>query len=432
MKRIFIVCVTCITFYLVSPTFVHGEKMPIEKSEGLLAGTLKNVGAELKTTTESIGMVVEEPVHGAGETVKDTVVFTEQTVKRLSEPANSETESSLLKNTKSLLENTVGNTLPVVEKTTEAVTETIRTTSTEVTNTVDSIVNELPEMPVVTPVVEGVKELGKQTTTEVLKTVNLTVDSVVAELPTVPVVTPVVKEVGDTVKETVSAVQPNQVKPVANETEKNSDSIPIDAVVETNETVSKEPQNDSGTMSMESDKSYQRQINATRIILVEETTDLIKQEDPVMEEQSGLSDRPNRLPDEAEIVSALPISKATSNPVSMKIVALQLTNYTGGDAVNFQKEVDQKSTLPTEPRQKWKDLSVATITSSMSSIATSPLQISGHNDLGFGVVVDVFLLLISNGRQWMPSDDHAMIQWTHAPPGQPPQQTPFLNVKQTL
>lgn len=430
MKRIFIVCVTCITFFLVSPTFVHGEKMPIEKSDGLLAGTLKNVGAELKSTTESIEMVVEESVHGAGETVKDTVVFTEQTVKSLSEPAKSETESSLLNNTKSLLENTVDNTLPVVEKTTEAVTETIRTTSTEVTNTVDSIVNELPEMPVVAPVVGGVKELGKQTTTEVLKTVNLTVDSVVAELPTVPVVTPVVKEVGDTVKETVSAVQPIQVKPVADETEKNPDSTPIDAVVETNETVSKEPQNDSGTMSMESDKSYQRQINATRIILVEETTDLIKQED-LMEEQTGLSDRPNRLPDEAEIVSALPISKDTSNLVSMKIVASQLTNYTGGDSVNFQKEVDQKSTLPTEPRQKWKDLSVATITSSMSSIATSPLQISGHNDLGFGVVVDVFLLLISNGRQWMPSDDHAMIQWTHAPPGQPPQQTPFLNVKQT-
>lgn len=392
--------------------------MPIEKSDGLLAGTLKNVGAELKTTTESIGMVVEESVHGAGETVKDTVVFAEQTVKSLSEPAKSEAEISLLKNTKSLLENTVDNTLPVVEKTAKAVTETIRTTSTEVTNTVDSIVNELPEMPVVTPVVEGVKELGKQTTTEVLKTVNLTVDSVVAELPTVPVVTPVVKEVGDTVKETVSAVQPNQVKPVADETEKNPDSIPIDAVVETNETVSKEPQNDSGTMSMESDKSYQRQINATRIILVEE--------------QTGLSDRPNRLPDEAEIVSALTISKDTSNPVSMKIVAPQLTNYTGGDSVNFQKEVDQKSTLPTVPRQKWKDLLVATITSSMSSIATSPLQISGHNDLGFGVVVDVFLLLISNGGQWMPSDDHAMIQWTHAPPGQPPQQTPFLNVKQTL
>lgn len=405
--------------------------MPVEKSDGLLAGTLKNVGAELKSTTESIEMIVEESVHGARETVKDTVVFTEQTVKSLSEPAKSETESSLLNNTKSLLENTVDNTLPVVEKTTEAVTETIRTTSTEVTNTVDSIVNELPEMPVVAPVVGGVKELGKQTTTEVLKTVNLTVDSVVAELPTVPVVTPVVKEVGDTVKETVSAVQPIQVKPVADETEKNPDSTPIDAVVETNETVSKEPQNDSGTMSMESDKSYQRQINATRIILVEETTDLIKQED-LMEEQTGLSDRPNRLPDEAEIVSALPISKDTSNLVSMKIVASQLTNYTGGDSVNFQKEVDQKSTLPTEPRQKWKDLSVATITSSMSSIATSPLQISGHNDLGFGVVVDVFLLLISNGRQWIPSDDHAMIQWTHAPPGQPPQQTPFLNVKQTL
>ncbi|WP_342538961.1 hypothetical protein MKY15_03310 [Sporosarcina sp. FSL K6-1540] len=431
MKRIFIVCVTCITFFLLSPTFVHGEKMPVEKSDGLLAGTLKNVGAELKSTTESIEMIVEESVHGARETVKDTVVFTEQTVKSLSEPAKSETESSLLNNTKSLLENTVDNTLPVVEKTTEAVTETIRTTSTEVTNTVDSIVNELPEMPVVAPVVGGVKELGKQTTTEVLKTVNLTVDSVVAELPTVPVVTPVVKEVGDTVKETVSAVQPIQVKPVADETEKNPDSTPIDAVVETNETVSKEPQNDSGTMSMESDKSYQRQINATRIILVEETTDLIKQED-LMEEQTGLSDRPNRLPDEAEIVSALPISKDTSNLVSMKIVASQLTNYTGGDSVNFQKEVDQKSTLPTEPRQKWKDLSVATITSSMSSIATSPLQISGHNDLGFGVVVDVFLLLISNGRQWIPSDDHAMIQWTHAPPGQPPQQTPFLNVKQTL
>ena len=398
-------------------------------SEGLLGGTLKNVGTGLKSTTKSIETVVEESVHSAKETVKDKVVFTEQTVKSLPGSAKNDTESSLLNNTGSLLENTVDNTLAVVGETTEAVTETIRNTTTEVTNTADAIVNELPEIPVVSPVVEGVKEVGKQTTTEVLRTVNKTVDSVIAELPTVPVVTPVVEEVGNTVTETVSAVQPNQVKSVVDETEKNSDSIPKDVVTETVETVSKGLRNDSGTMNMESDKPFRGQKNALQVIPEEEAADLVKREEPVAEEQTGLDDRSNTLPDEVETLRAIPISKDTSKSFSMKIVAPELTSYTVGDSVNIQKEKNQKPSLPTEPRQKWKDLSVGTITSSMSSIASSPLQIGGHNDLSFGVVVDVFSLLISNDGQWMPSDEHAMIQWTHAPPGQPPQQTPFLNVK---
>ena len=424
MKRIFIVCVTCFSFLLASSTFVHGEELPKEKSEGLLVGTLKNVGTELKSTTKSIEMVVEESVHSVKETVKDTVVFTEQTVKSLPRSAENDTESSLLNNTRSLLENTVDNTLPVVKKTADAVTETIRNTTTEVTNTADTIVNGLPEIPVVSPVVEGVKEVGKQTTTEALRTVNKTVDSVIAELPTVPVVTPVVEEVGNTVTETVSAIQPNQVKPVADETEKSPASIPKDAVTDTVETVSKGLRNDSRTMNVESDKSFRGQKNAIQVI-PEEEADLVKREEPVVDEQTGLDDRTSTLPDEVETFRALPISKDTSKSFSMKIVAPELTNYTVGDSVNIQKEKNQKPSLPTEPQQKWKDLSVATITSSMSSIASSPLQISGHNDLNFGVVVDVFSLLISNDGQWIPSDDHAMIQWTHAPPGQPPQQTPF-------
>ncbi|HJF33787.1 MAG TPA: hypothetical protein K8V56_18630, partial [Sporosarcina psychrophila] len=256
------------------------------------------------------------------------------------------------------------------------------------------------------------------------RTVNKTVDSVIAELPTVPVVTPVVEEVGNTVTETVSAIQPNQVKPVADETEKSPASIPKDAVTDTVETVSKGLRNDSRTMNVESDKSFRGQKNAIQVI-PEEEADLVKREEPVVDEQTGLDDRTSTLPDEVETFRALPISKDTSKSFSMKIVAPELTNYTVGDYVNIQKEKNQKPSLPTEPQQKWKDLSVATITSSMSSIASSPLQISGHNDLNFGVVVDVFSLLISNDGQWIPSDDHAMIQWTHAPPGQPPQQTPF-------
>jgi len=425
--------VSCFLFLLLSPTLIHGEILLKEESEGLLVGTLKNVGEELKSTTTSIDRAIEGVVHGARDTVKDTVVFTEQTVKSMSESAKNGTEPSLLKNTRTLLENTVDNTLPVVEITTEVITETIRTTSTEITNTVDSIVNVLPEI----PVVEVVKEISEHTTTEVLKTVNQTVDSVVAELPTLPVVSPIVKQVGNTVTETVSAVLSNQVKPVADEIEKIPGSIPKDRVTETVKTESNELRNDSKTMNMENDKPYHGQKNALQVIPEEESAELVNWQEPVLEERTGLNDRLDQLPDEVENLRALPISKATSNPVSMKIVAPKQTGYTGGDFVNSQKEVlkkevHQKPHLPSEPRQNWGNISAATITSSMSSLAFSPLQISGHNDLSFGVVVDVYSLIISNGGQWLPSNEYAMIQWTHAPPGQPPQRTPFLNVKQTL
>ncbi|NYF23812.1 hypothetical protein [Sporosarcina sp. JAI121] len=388
MKRIFIVCMLCFSLLLVSPAFVHGEgeELPKKNANGLLFDTLQNVGEGVKSTTQSIETAVEE-------TVTNTVTSTDQVV------------TSIVGSVK----NDAGHA--ILENATETIIKTVEHTTTEVTSTIDSVVNELP----VVSVVDEVKAIGKQTTTEVVNTIDKTVDPIVDKLPPVPVVTPLVKE-------TISAVRLDSV--LAGESKSQE---PVVETVETN-TVQ---------INTGNENSYLEEESAIVAVPAVEIADSVNKMESVTEKMEGILDKPVIIPDDTRVSVAESILQELPDSDSNKIIAPQQKSGTSGDSSNFTTgmsigEENRKTTPPFNSEKNLNHLSVSAITTFTSSTASLPLLISGHNDLSFGVVVDVFSLITSNGRQWMPPDEKAMIQWIHAPPGQPPKQTPFFNVNQTL
>ncbi|MER2090544.1 MAG: hypothetical protein ABS920_12460 [Sporosarcina sp.] len=387
MKRIFIVCMLCFSLLLVSPAFVHGEEEELpEKNANGLFDTLQNVGEGVKSTTQSIETAVEE-------TVTDTVTSTDQIVTSIVGSVENDTGHAILENA------------------TETIIKTVEDTTTEVTSTIDSVVNELP----VVSVVDEVKAIGKQTTTEVLNTIDKTVDPIVDKLPPVPVVTPLVKE-------TISAVRLDSVL-----AGKSKSQEPVVETVETN-TVQ---------INTGNENSYLEEKSVIVAVPAVEIADSVNKKESVTEKMEGIQDKPGIIPDETGVSVTESILQELPDSDSNKIKAPQLKIDTSGDSTNFTTgmsigEENLKTTPPFNSEKNLNHLSVSTITTFTSSTASLPLLASGHNDLSFGVVVDVFSLITSNGGKWMPPDEKVMIQWIHAPPGQPPKQTPFLNVNQTL
>jgi len=399
---------TCFCLFLIVPTIVHSENTgastdplsgeKVGESRSILFGNVKKVDNVLKEKTDSIETVLQETINGLHKTETS-----------LSKPSESKPDTSKIEATGNLL-----NTI---------VTDTVEKTTSEMTNAV-----------------------------------NDTVNSVVNGLPTVPVVTPFIKDVSETVKKTTSYGQTvaENTGEFANETLKSTIHVSIDKVIEPVDIVA-EIMNIPQEIFQGDEKASSGNENVFTN-LEEHSHDVgsVPEQEPitplapeigtdVLIKQVGTSELEKHsdigLDDGIEIsmngevnLDVDSILGATSVDRHSIVKELKVLEQTKGSIDPFgnsktivleNKNVD-KPNLPTGPSKKWDRLPVAIIMETTPPTTSPSLEVGGQSDLSFWGIVDVFILQSSSGGKWIPMNEYAMVKWAHAPPGEPPQQSPFL------
>ncbi|WP_338655282.1 hypothetical protein V6B14_03865 [Sporosarcina psychrophila] len=398
MKKIFLLCVTCFSLFLIEPTIVHGENPNASISEDVgrsritLFGNVKKVDNVLKDKTESIDTVLQETVNGMQITEINSV-------------------TSEIKNTGDLLNKTVTDT---VEKTTSGVTNVV----------------------------------------------NDTVNSVVFGLPTVPIVTPVVKDVNETVKKTTSSVQTivETTGEIVNETLKSTIVVFEDEVIEPVETVDTVPKvielpleifEEDKKTSSRSEKFFTKLKECSRDVRPvpkrEPITPLAPEiETDVLSKQVGTSE----LEKHSDIDFDNEIESSMNDEVNLEVDSIIVENSVNRQSIGKKVKVHEQGNGLIEPiinsktdvleekdvdnpnhstksSQEEGSLPPPIIIGAPSPTASLTLEMGGQSDLSFYGIVDVFTLKSSGGGTWIHLNEVAMVKWAHAPPGKPPQQSPF-------
>lgn len=398
LKKIFLLCVTCFSLFLIEPTIVHGENPNASISEDVgrsritLFGNVKKVDNVLKDKTESIDTVLQETVNGMQKTEINSV-------------------TSEIKNTGDLLNKTV--------------TDTVEKTTSEVTNVV-----------------------------------NDTVNSVVYGLPTVPVVTPVVKDINETVEKTTSSVQTivETTGEFVNETLKSTIDVSEDEVIEPVETVDTVPKVielpleifeedkkiSSGNVNIFT-KLKECSHDVRPVPKPEPITPLAPEiETDVLSKQVGTSElekhsdigldnkSESSMNDEVylEVDSILVGNYVNEQSIGKKVKVHEQGNGLIEPIINSKTDVLEKKDVDnpnhsTKSSQEEGSLPPPIIIGAPSPTASLTLEMGGQSDLSFYGIVDVFTLKSSGGGTWIHLNEVAMVKWAHAPPGKPPQQSPF-------
>lgn len=365
-----------------SPYIVQAEEITRESS-GLIGGILNQVDSTVKETTKSLGTLVDSTVNGTYKTVEDTFSFTKDVVETVLEPTQEKPISSIVNQTVELVGDTVENVKPVVENT----TNTVNTVTTEVVD----VVEVLPDIPVVKEVLEEVGLLLNGTT----QTVSHTVETVI-ELPA-----QVKKEESSQPTSTEKNAKP--VTPVKEEIERETPSY-VEVEYPVNDNI-----NDQSLEITQQTEKVVIAIEEEIIIAIEENSEL---ELDSNERQSLLDETPNNLVSEKNP----PINKAFTKKKS--------------DVKKQKEQVYQEPpVIPIHPKpmQHNNQTFIATGT---TPIFTPSLTPGGIGDYAMGIVNWVNMEFSLEGRLWIHSSEIMRNQWTHAPPGKPPQQTPFSQVYQ--
>ena len=364
-----------------SPYIVQAEEITIESS-GLIGGILNQVDSTVKETTKSLSTLVDSTVNGTHKTVEDTFSFTKDVVETVVEPTQEKPISSIVNQTVELVGDTVENVKPVVENT----TNTVNTVTTEVVE----IVEVLPDIPVVKGVLEEVGSLLNGTTQTVSHTVE-TVETVI-ELPAQEK-----KEESSQPTSTEKNAKP--VTPVKEEIERETPSY-VEVEYPVNDNI-----NDQSLEITQQTEKVVIEIEEEIIIAIEENSEL---ELDSNERQSSLDETPNNLVSEKKPS----INKAFTHKKA---------------DVKKQKEqvYEESPVIPinTKPLQHNNQTFMATGT---TPIFTPSMTSGGIGDYAMGIVNWVNTEFSLEGRLWIHSSETMRNQWTHAPPGKPPQQTPFL------
>lgn len=363
------------------PGVGHANENPQDSPEekpkrGLVGGILNQVNDTVDKTVKSTGNLVEETVKFTGDTVERTVGFTTETVNIVADPNQKKPVKALVESTTNFVGETVEKTVPVVEQT----TKTVQT----VTNETVEVTKPLPKVPVVTPVVDITTETVDKATEQVKKTVDETTGTVADAVSK-----PLKKE---PVKDTPPGVEGNPIETPNQEPSMEQPSPPVvtekpreeqflvDDKVKGDSLVSKET-----AAGMDNELASSHSIQGVKPIV----------EQFAMEQKPVLDDGQTEVP--------------STTRKSMKTIS------------------SQAHPLKASDRSSWIS-DVQLITGSSSISVTGPSITSGMSALG-AVLADDWIMKAEIVRQkWYLEDILGALQWSHAPPGQPPQSTPFLYV----
>ena len=387
------------------PTIVHGENTGASKdppsgekvgeSRSILFGNLKKVDNVLKEKTESIETVLQETVNGQHKTETN-----------LSKPSESKPVTFRIEVIGNLLNTTVTDT---VEKTTSEVTNAV-------IDTANSVVNELPTVPVVTPFVKDVSETVKKTTSygqtvventgelALKSTIDVSLEMVIASVETVA------KEVKI----------PQEILKEDEKTTSGNDNV---------FTNPKERSRDVGSVpKREPFTPFAPEIGTDVLIKQVGTSELEKHSDIGLDDGIEISKNGEANLDVDFILEATSVDRYS---IVKELKVLEQMNglidpFGNSKTIVLENESVDNPNLPTEPSKKWNRLPVAIIMETTPPTTSPTLEVGGQSDLSFWGIVDVFILQSSSGGKWIPMNEYAMVKWAHAPPGEPPQQSPLL------
>ena len=249
MKCWIVQTLTLTVSFLIVPQLIHAEGTGEAESKTLNSlGTLINeqtliLENNLNETAEVVEVLAESTTEITGgvegtvdTTVRDVSEIVKQTENNLSD-AESKTIPAAVNQTSKTVENTANNVKSLVKKTTETTKETVKATSEVTKNipkstnnlkdklekTADAVIEELPQIPVVTPIVKDVKNNGTKMAASVEKTVEqinqtkIPATKVFDENPVYFANMPVLET--DEIVQTEDAVTENEAQEVSNDQE---------------------------------------------------------------------------------------------------------------------------------------------------------------------------------------------------------------------
>lgn len=426
MKRIFLTVTVLFCLLMVSADVVHAEEDG-KKRRGLLSGLLEQVGSTVDETLNAVGGIVGSAVEGVDKTVDDTVSFTKETVETLVDPKEKRPVSNIVGNTVEHVGKTVENVEPILKNT----TKTVETVTTEVVG----VTEELPKLPVVTPVVEEVGKVVNKTSDTLTGTIDKTVDKTVET----------VKDLPATVEEVIKsddneAAEPEKVPAAPGENTEKPMKEPVASAEPERPTKPAIPQkpvkpeiagpNDgqSGTPVVEQDDSALQEVGAAVSEPIAQTE--TETAESVNENSSQPAVEPEAFEQETDPSAEEAIGEIPT------AIQTQMQTVDSGDetvdqpavtAVEQSTDRTESPAIPPTTKAAWHDTPV-TMTTATTSVATASVASGGFSDFVTGIVNWLDTQVLLEGRKWIHSTEIMRNQWTHAPPGQPPQQTPFLQI----
>ncbi|WP_153721996.1 hypothetical protein [Sporosarcina cascadiensis] len=376
----------------------------LKNTGGLVSDTVETAVPVVETTTntvESVSNAVTEAVNevpvvsNTAPVIEETVSFTVDTLNRTAatvhkvvQNVTTPTEKPIrqtLKDTAALINETLSGTVPVVEKTTDLVKDTLQ----EVTQTTE----KLPEIPVVTPVVgqvtehlngqdDQVKDVTDQTVTETVGQTNEIIQPAVGNPQYKPSEKP------------SSATQPvkpaDQVKPA-----EKAEQIPMVPVQQS---------------TVHSQQDTEKLVN-------ESSEKLVKEE---IEKKAAGKNVLQRL----EAFELFTEQQERAPVLSDSSFRVELSEMNAEDR---QNQVTGQLIPPVKENQASAAETPAIVVTSSSSTAVSAAN-GSHIDVSAGLWSEQLQAVRTISTRWYAEHILGKLQWTHPPPGQPPQATPFLYV----
>ncbi|MBD7984867.1 hypothetical protein H9649_09750 [Sporosarcina sp. Sa2YVA2] len=420
MKRIVITITALCCLLLVSTKTVQAEENGKQR-RGLLGGLLQQVESTVNETVNAVGDVVGSVVEGVDKTVEDTVSLTKETVETLTDLEEKKPVSKIVDKTVKHVGKTVENVEPVLKNTTKTVDT--------VTSEVIGVTEELPELPVVTPVVDEVGKVVDKTAQTVTGTVDKTVDKTVETVNELPVVveevTKPVKELPVVVEEIVKPIKPERNPEISEVIEPSKpEAIQKPAVSKTPERVNEKneftdnAEVDSALQAV--DTTVSEPVEQTKPEVTESATDITLQ--PTAQPETFEQET---KPFAEEAIAEIPNkSKSQTKTVNGEIKTIETLDKTMKQATPVKPE---SPAIPPNKQSLWNSNPV-TITTATTSVSSVSVAHTGVADFFNGIVNWLDMQVLLEGRQWILLSEIMRNQWTHAPPGQPPQLTPFLQI----
>lgn len=264
---------------------------------------------------------------------------------------------------------------------------------------------------VVVSAVEGVDEAVKDTVSITEDTVETLVEPS-TKRPVSEILDHTVEFVEGTVNNVVPVVE-KTMETASTTTSTVTDIVEIEEVADSFEKVVRNeipPQNeDAPAINVQPDEVVGKPVFDSN----EDVTD--DDQSPKVNSQEVLEFTESVVDDDTKFIANEALEETAVRPVNQVARAAKVEMPT-------EQEIPR---IPTQSNSQW-DKTLIAITTSSTSVAPPLKTIGGNADVVPGIVDGFAVRNNLSGRQWVHSDEQMRIQWVHAPPGQPPQSTPFL------
>lgn len=334
------------------------------------------------------------------------------------------------------VESTVGQVTKGVDKTTGHVTETVKAVNGTVTETVRATTGELAKAPVLQPVTKTVHQTVTATTVSVDQVVADTTETVEKTVQTVTrTAEKATGGAGQLVNESLPPVKDKPpVKENAPVKEVNEPATAGKDKLEDDQPdgEAEQPDADHPVPPVHAEKPAELPAPAAQAATVQKPVGDMKAELPVTASPENLAEQPS-----VAVSEPVQRTKAEQNAKPLPVAPIKDAFKTASSAkadvyLNAQATIAVSLEPAAQPKQETspnlKDWQIANLVQAPNQPQQSHTAVSGNAQWG-GTAALLWNSQITAEQlssKWSSQNDGLKNQWTHAPPGQPPQVSPFL------